>query len=83
MNKGSTYQPKSSLSAGGGAAGNTLVLGYNGTLTEMQEMDFCKLQHTACKPSLLKRVLALSIFTKQFNVAATSPAVSSTSSLQV
>lgn len=43
MYKGSTRQPKSSRSAGGGAAGNTLVLGCNGTLTEMQEMDFCKL----------------------------------------
>lgn len=59
MYKGSTRQPKSSLSAGGGAAGNTLVLGCNGTLTEMQEMDFCKLQHTACNPSPLKEVLAL------------------------
>lgn len=83
MRKGSTYQPKSSSCAGGGAAGNTLVLGCNGTLTEMQETDFCKLQHTACNPSPLKRFLALSVVTKQFNVAAPSLTISSLWSLQV
>lgn len=77
MYKGSTHQPKSSRSAGGGAAGNTLVLGCNGTLTEMQETDFCKLQHTACNPSTLKETLALlAIFTKQFKVAAASLPIS-------